>query len=275
MSIEISTEMGVDEPRARLFGFGGKKAVVADGGALTFFGAPEVGRRSDPNITDEDKKVAEYISNLGMKDALQLIRNKNFDVPEDVLKAINAKKEIVTTDEGWNKVCSLVGKKSMIPYASERCTGKATIGTYGSQLRGELASRLEPAPTTEMSIESDAFDHEVGETDAFDDEADEPKARLFGFGGKKTVIAAGDADVQIAADYTNKHTKGPMGMMTIARQVSTGTMDPSVMFAFTTIAKDDAKWEKYCDIIGKGAWITTKSRCVSGLMGLRNSLRNM
>ena len=47
------------------------------------------------------------------------------------------------------------------------------------------------------------------------------------------------------------------------------------MFAFTSIAKDDAKWKEYCEIIGKGAWITTTSRCSSGLMGLRDSLRKM
>lgn len=123
-----------------------------------------------------------------------------------------------------------------------------------------------------MSIEMRTdmgVDHEVDETDA---SGDEPTTRSFV--GNAMNLAMGK-DVQIAADYTNKHTKGPMGMMTIARQVSTGTMDPSVMFAFTTIAKDDAKWAKYCDIIGKGAWITTKSRCASGLMGLRDSLRNL
>lgn len=107
-----------------------------------------------------------------------------------------------------------------------------------------------------------------------DHESDEPKARFFGM-VKNAVRSAMGGDVQIAAEYTNKNTRGPVGMATIARQATTGTMDPSVFKAFTTIAKDDAKWKEYCEIIGKGAWISTTSRCSSGLMGLRDKLRKM
>ena len=108
-----------------------------------------------------------------------------------------------------------------------------------------------------------------------DHEPDEPKSRFFGGLIKNAVRSALGANVQIAAEYTQKNTKGPMGVMKIARQASTGTLDPSVFRAFSAIAKDDAKWNEYCDIIGKGAWITTKSRCSSGLMGLRDSLRKI
>lgn len=99
--------------------------------------------------------VADWISSVKFTGVvLRSLMTKKFVVDKHVLEAIKKDKSILQTDEGWDAVCDLVSKKSILPYAKDRCTGKAYIGEYGNALliglRRETGIEYKPPSTTTL-----------------------------------------------------------------------------------------------------------------------------
>lgn len=97
---------------------------------------------------DEKKKVADWIMKMG-SNVLQSVgrivatqgSRVELPIPQD-LETIFENTTILT-DAEWNNVCDQVGKRSVLPGATERCKNTAMFGgNYGKMMKEQIKFQL-------------------------------------------------------------------------------------------------------------------------------------
>jgi len=88
---------------------------------------------SKPATTAADREpIAKWIANLSIWETKALVLHQDIEIPANIVKLITEQPSIVTL-AGWNELCVEVGKKSWLPYSTERCQKKG-YNEYGNHL---------------------------------------------------------------------------------------------------------------------------------------------
>jgi len=81
------------------------------------------------------EQIAKWIANLSIWETKALVLHQDIEIPANIVKLIKKHPSIVKTNDGWDKLCVEVGKKSSfsISGSTKRCQKKG-YNEYGNHL---------------------------------------------------------------------------------------------------------------------------------------------